>query len=532
MGSILGNVIGPYQDYKVSLDMVLLINLPTHISVTCVLNFQIRKFCRKRKAPKDRSNKAPKQQKLTSSTHSELEREDMSTNTEQDEEVNETSQSEQQETVAISTSTSAEAQTQTSSSLEKTILNLKLQLKQANIEVAILKNEVELLKLKLPQNERDAKSKDRTPDANNEPCDHLNNGQSGVESKKGEVDAQDKNGEADSPVVNDKSNARMKDSPSKLPTNKAKKGVFTFENIKDSDKQFKFYTGISYDQFEAIFEFLGPAANKLSYWNRDNKNAEKTPTKKPGPDRKLSPRNELLLTLMRLRLCLLYEDLAYRFGIAASHVSTIVITSIQFLYVQYKSIQHLFCPSRSSLGAIPKCYRKYKNIRFIIDCTEIFTQNSSDFAKQGNSFSHYKHHTTHKILVAILPNGMIGFVSDAFEGSMSDVQITKESGFLDLVEPHDLVMADRGFTIQNMLQKKRAHLNIPPFLMGRSVFTVEEEARTKVIAKCRIHVERVIERLKKFRIIKNVMPSNEAGIVSQIVFVLSVLVNHQQPVVR
>ena len=94
----------------------------------------------------------------------------MSTNTEQDGEVNKTSQSEQQETVAICTS--AEAQTQTSS-LEKTILNLTLQLKQANIEVALLKNEVELLKFKLSQNKRDAKSKNRTPDANNDPCDHL-----------------------------------------------------------------------------------------------------------------------------------------------------------------------------------------------------------------------------------------------------------------------------------------------------------------------------------------------------------------------
>ena len=46
--------------------------------------------------------------------------------------------------------------------------------------------------------------------------------------------------------------------------------------------------------------------------------------------------------------------------------------------------------------------------------------------------------------------------------------------------------------------KKGADIVIPPFLGDRANLTPQEEAQTRTIAKLRIHVERVIERMKKF----------------------------------
>ena len=79
--------------------------------------------------------------------------------------------------------------------------------------------------------------------------------------------------------------------------------------------------------------FLGPAVSKLTYWNRDTKFTETSPSKKCGRSRKLCLMNELFLTLIRLRVGLLVADLAFRFGISKSHVTRIVITWIQFLYL-------------------------------------------------------------------------------------------------------------------------------------------------------------------------------------------------------
>ena len=114
-------------------------------------------------------------------------------------------------------------------------------------------------------------------------------------------------------------------------------------------------------------------------------------------------------------------------------------------------------------------------------------------------YSNYKSNSTVKFLIGILPNGTVCFVSDGFEGSISDKEIVKQSGFLEKINPNDMVLADRGFLIKEELMKKKAYLNIPPFLGGRDRLNQMEEAKTKAIAKCRIHVERAIEKMKRFR---------------------------------
>ena len=123
-------------------------------------------------------------------------------------------------------------------------------------------------------------------------------------------------------------------------------------------------------------------------------------------------------------------------------------------------------------------------------------QQSSTFAAQGNAYSSYKGHTTFKFLVAVAPNGTIVYLSDAFQGSISDKEIVRQSGFLDYLDPGDEVMDDRVFFFikdMMMLNERQVKLIIPPFLGSRNMFTPQEESLTKDVAKQRIHVERSIE---------------------------------------
>ena len=54
-------------------------------------------------------------------------------------------------------------------------------------------------------------------------------------------------------------------------------------------------------------------------------------------------------------------------------------------------------------------------------------------------------------------------------------------------------MADRGFTIKDMLMDIGAELNIPPFMEGRQQLPSDEVQEGRRIASVRIHVERAIE---------------------------------------
>ena len=70
----------------------------------------------------------------------------------------------------------------------------------------------------------------------------------------------------------------------------------------------------------------------------------------------------------------------------------------------------------------------------------------------GEFFSNYKNHTTLKDLVIISPGGAVKFVSQLYTGSISDTEIVRRSGFLDLpFQDKDSVMANKGFIIGDLL---------------------------------------------------------------------------------
>ena len=68
--------------------------------------------------------------------------------------------------------------------------------------------------------------------------------------------------------------------------------------------------------------------------------------------------------------------------------------------------------------------------------------------------------------MGIPPAGSITFVSQLFDGSISDKEIVRRSGFLakELWNTGDSVMADRRFVIEEELDPLGVQLNIPPFL--------------------------------------------------------------------
>ena len=135
-------------------------------------------------------------------------------------------------------------------------------------------------------------------------------------------------------------------------------------------------------------------------------------------------------------------------------------------------------------------------------------------------------------MIAVAPNGAATFVSDLYEGSISDKDIFARCGILDYINPGDLIIADRGFTVQDLLNQRQADLNIPAFLKGRSRLTPKEELLTRKIARARIHVERFNERLKKFRLISGRIPLSLSHIANQAVFVSACLVNFQKPLAK
>jgi hypothetical protein len=137
-----------------------------------------------------------------------------------------------------------------------------------------------------------------------------------------------------------------------------------------------------------------------------------------------------------------------------------------------------------------------------------------------------------KALVGITPQGSICFVSELWGGRASDRHIVRKSGFLNYLHPGDQVLADRGFGIREELMLLNAELIIPPALKGKSQMTSNEVTLTKKVANVRIHVERVIRRLKTYRIISQTMPISVLPQADNILIVCCALTNLKGPLVK
>lgn len=309
--------------------------------------------------------------------------------------------------------------------------------------------------------------------------------------------------------------------------NQLKESYFSYESFKNNEKTFKFYTSLTTLQFDVLWKFLGDDALVLNMWRGESRVSPKHSRKEP---KTISPQNQLFLTLVRLRVGLVLFDLSNRFGISVSYASRICNTWIMFIYNKFKNLS-IFPERETDKSKIPIVFRKYKNIRVVIDGFEVRTQKAQNYGEQGNTYSSYKASPTFKFLCGMHPSGAICYISDAFEGATSDRQLFKDSGFISHLVSGDLVMADRGFNVADICNEAGCSLIIPPFLSGRDKFTKEEVKITREIAAARIHVERVIGRIKEFRILQRVIPKTLVPIISQLVFVTGMLVNFQEPLV-
>ena len=75
---------------------------------------------------------------------------------------------------------------------------------------------------------------------------------------------------------------------------------------------------------------------------------------------------------------------------------------------------------------------------------------------------------------------------------MSDKHIIEHCGFLNYILPADVVLADRGIDIQDIVGSQCAEVKIPAFTRGKDQLSPLEIEITRKIANCRIHVECVI----------------------------------------
>lgn len=264
-----------------------------------------------------------------------------------------------------------------------------------------------------------------------------------------------------------------------------------FEDMKTDEKKLIFYCGLpSLSSFMLLLRLL-TVAGFLKFRN-------------------LSAENTLLMILMKLKLGLTNRDIGYRFRVSPAYVSAVL--SSRLTYLAAVSRQLIVWPSQEAIFAnMPTCFTlcsgNLRWTRVILDCFEIRTERPKSLVPRAKLWSNYKAHSTVKILIGISPAGAVTFVSDAWGGRATDKMITLESDLMHLLDSYDVVLADRGFLVREELAVHNIIVVTPHFTKGKKQLTRREVQESRRISRVRIHVERVIGRIRRnFRILNGVLP--------------------------
>ncbi|KAL3881638.1 hypothetical protein ACJMK2_028051 [Sinanodonta woodiana] len=293
----------------------------------------------------------------------------------------------------------------------------------------------------------------------------------------------------------------------------------TVAAVRDSHvkNNFKYYTGFVYEQFMNIFKLLVPDECKIPLsFPRTITSIQYMPLK-----------DQLLLTLIKLRLSFDFKHLANLFKLSQQDVGSVFRAWINYMFYRFGSVP--IWPDREVLlQQMPVKFREDFSTTFVIlDRTELKVERPSALRSQSQCYSDYKSATTLKGLVGIDPRGSFIFISMLFSGSISDKEITTTCGLLLLLQQllecgklkrGDGVMVDKGFLIQHEIEELGLKLVIPPFAPGGGQMSTADVALTKKIATHRVHVERAISRAKKFKIIDNKLDLCLFACVNQIWF--------------
>lgn len=247
------------------------------------------------------------------------------------------------------------------------------------------------------------------------------------------------------------------------------------------------------------------------------------------------PTEHILITLKKIKLNESFSILALQFGYSQSTITRIFSTSIPLIAAKLKDL--IVWPTPSEIYKnLPISFRcRYSNVVSIIDCLEIQIEKPSDAVHQSLTWSQYKKCNTLKYLISCTPDGLISFISEGYGGRATDIMIVQDCNYLQCLPTNKAVMADRGFKdLTSLLHSKKCTLIRPPSVSKSTPSTKDEVKLSKQIAALRIHVERVINRLREFHMLlpHACVDHNLIPIIDHVIIVACGLVNIQDVLIK
>jgi len=210
----------------------------------------------------------------------------------------------------------------------------------------------------------------------------------------------------------------------------------------------------------------------------------------------------LLMLLMYYRIYLTYALLGFLFDVDETTVLR-NITKLIPLFEAFLPLPEKIMPKREKLESLDGLLKWYPGLRVVVDVTEQGIHRPSDKEKQRKYYSGKKKRHTVKTQIMANKSGLIFETFGGIEGSQHDFRIFQNSGVAPPLPPEVGIEGDRAYQGGEKVFPGRTFYI--PFKTSRWYPLTEfQKMVNKLINRSRVLCEHMIERVKRFRILKDI----------------------------
>lgn len=275
--------------------------------------------------------------------------------------------------------------------------------------------------------------------------------------------------------------------------------IISYAELKKNPRILKGFAGVTAQEFEDLEAKAEPLWQAQEFKRLDRPDRKRAIG--GGQQKTLPFREQLLLTLVWLRLYLVLEALGYLFGVDKSTASRYTHSILPVLrQVGEASLGWPEPPKRGHGKRLEQVWQEQPDLFAYVDATEQRIRRSSNNDQQKEDYSGKKKQHTRKTQIIVNEDGIVRDVSRSSPGSKHDRKHFKDSGAAAKIPTETTVGGDAGY--QGIQDDLPDHSVLIPFKKSKlHPLTDEQKLLNQEFSRGRIVVENTLCQFKHFRVL-------------------------------
>lgn len=287
-------------------------------------------------------------------------------------------------------------------------------------------------------------------------------------------------------------------------------------------------TGLTPAEFQTLYDHFAPAyqrhRDRATKTRRDRRPRRRAPG--GGSQYAHDLPHRLLMALVWLKVYPTYEVLGFLFDLHKRNAQLNVRDVLEVLEQLDDFPFDRPARDRKPLRSVKEVMEAFPQVRLVIDSKEQRVYRPGHgFQRQKPFYSGKKKTHTHKVQLAVLPNGMIASLSPPVPGAVNDVRLLRETRLLERLSPGESALADKGYEGGDKGYPEGV-LILPRKDRKRRPLAAADKERNRLLGRHRVVVEHVIAQMNRFTVLRQVYRGAKARH-GQVIRTVAVLINRR-----